>query len=194
MAQARSDRRRNAIVFCCVAAAWLALDLVVKAWAEGFERGALLAPGLPGVFDLRLVHNTGGAWGLFGDMTAALGVVSLLVCAAIVAYLFWLAPDTPMAGAVGLALVFAGGIGNAIDRFLRGYVVDMIEPTFIDFPVFNVADIGVTCGIVLFVAALVAQGMRERKGSGDAGLAQEGDAPSGQSAGCASGPREGSGS
>ena len=49
----------------------------------------------------------------------------------------------------------AGGIGNALDRFTLGYVVDFIETTFIDFPVFNVADIGVTCGFVLFVLGLL---------------------------------------
>lgn len=58
-------------------------------------------------------------------------------------------------GALGLSLVVAGGIGNAIDRFTLGYVVDFIEPVFIDFPVFNVADIGVTCGVALFIASLI---------------------------------------
>ena len=45
----------------------------------------------------------------------------------------------------------SGGLGNAIDRFSQLYVVDFIDFTFIDFPVFNVADIGVTCGFVLLV-------------------------------------------
>ena len=50
---------------------------------------------------------------------------------------------------VGLGLLVAGGIGNFIDRLVYGYVVDFITPTFINFPTFNIADIGVTCGIVL---------------------------------------------
>ena len=45
----------------------------------------------------------------------------------------------------------SGGLGNAIDRFSQLYVVDFIDFTFIDFPIFNVADIGVTCGFVLLV-------------------------------------------
>lgn len=173
MAATSAIRRRNAVAFCCVAAAWLLIDVATKLWAEAHERGELMAPGVPGVLDLRLVHNTGGAWGVLGDMTAVLGVVSLVVCALIVAYLFWLAPDTPTLGAVGLALVFAGGIGNAIDRFARGYVVDLFEPTFIDFPVFNVADIGVTCGLVLFLAAIGASALRGRHA---ASAAREGEA------------------
>lgn len=159
-----SVRRRNAVVFCCVAVAWLLLDQLTKLWAEagplaaGGSGASAALPLVDGVARLMLVHNTGGAWGLFGDMTLPLAVVSLVVCAAAVAYLFVLAPDSPLGAAVGLALVFAGGVGNALDRILRGYVVDFIDPTFIDFPVFNVADIGVTCGIVLFIAALAVQG------------------------------------
>ena len=52
-------------------------------------------------------------------------------------------------------MVVAGGIGNAIDRFLMGYVVDFICADFIDFPIFNVADIGVTCGFVLLFIGLM---------------------------------------
>ena len=159
-AAVRAARRRNAVVFGCVVAAWLALDVATKAAAEGLERGTLAGSLVPGVVDVRLVHNTGGAWGLFGDMTVALGVLSLTVCAAVAAYLFVLAPASPVGAAVGLGLVFAGGVGNALDRFFRGYVVDFIDPAFIDFPVFNMADIGVTCGIVVFVAALAVQARR----------------------------------
>ena len=58
-------------------------------------------------------------------------------------------------GALGGALVVAGGIGNAIDRFIQGYVVDFIELSFMDFPVFNIADIGVTCGVALIFIAVI---------------------------------------
>lgn len=159
-------RRRNAIAFCCVAAAWLLVDQLAKLWAETGPLAAGSAlPLLPGVAQLALVHNTGGAWGLLGSMTVPLGVVSVAVCALIAAYLFWLAPEATLGEAVGLALVFAGGLGNAIDRFCRGYVVDLIDPTFVDFPVFNIADIGVTCGIVVFFVAWALRARRERDGS-----------------------------
>ena len=55
----------------------------------------------------------------------------------------------------------AGGLGNALDRFTLGYVVDFIEPVFIDFPVFNVADIGVTCGFAIFLAGMALAWRRE---------------------------------
>ena len=54
-----------------------------------------------------------------------------------------------------IAAVWAGGLGNMIDRVRLGYVVDMIEVEFISFPVFNVADSFITCGCVLLVAHLI---------------------------------------
>ncbi len=56
---------------------------------------------------------------------------------------------------LSVAIVAAGGIGNAVDRFITGYVVDFICFDFMDFPVFNIADIGVTCGILILVTNLL---------------------------------------
>ena len=54
-----------------------------------------------------------------------------------------------------IAAIYAGGLGNMIDRLRLGYVVDMIETTFIEFPVFNVADIFITCGCILMMIHLI---------------------------------------
>jgi signal peptidase II len=51
--------------------------------------------------------------------------------------------------------IYGGGLGNMIDRFRLGYVVDMIETTFMEFPVFNVADCFITCGCILMMAHLI---------------------------------------
>ncbi len=160
-----ATRARNAIVFACVVLAWFALDALTKSYFNGsYEPGQATAGPAAEVFRFRLVHNTGMAWGMFDDSTLVLGVLSLAVCAALAAYLFVLSPRANLLEAVGVSLVVAGGLGNAADRFLLGYVVDFIEPTFIDFPVFNIADIGVTCGFVLFLAGIVLAGRRESRG------------------------------
>ena len=57
--------------------------------------------------------------------------------------------------------MFSGGLGNAFDRFAQGYVIDFIDFTFIDFPVFNIADIGVTCGFVLLVIGYLLAARKE---------------------------------
>ena len=146
-------------LFCSVAVIWVIFDQLTKVYFEGSYELGQTSAGDFGLFRFRLVHNTGMAWGLFGDSTFALGVLSCVVCVAIlVAFLLW----PRFAGhrlnwleTLGLALVFAGGLGNALDRFIQGFVVDFIDFTFIDFPVFNVADIGVTCGFVIIVIGFV---------------------------------------
>ena len=52
-------------------------------------------------------------------------------------------------------MMFAGAFGNAIDRIFRGFVVDYIQTTFINFPVFNIADIGITVGAALLVLYVI---------------------------------------
>ena len=165
-------RARNAIVFGCIVLAWFAFDALTKSYFNGsYEPGQAVTGPIAGIVRFRLVHNTGMAWGMFDDSTFLLGVLSLVVCAALAAYLFALSPRASLLEAIGISLVVAGGLGNAVDRFLLGYVVDFIEPTFIDFPVFNIADIGVTCGFVLFLAGILLTGCREARdgvqGGGD---------------------------
>ncbi len=152
-------RRRNLCVFAAVVLLWLAADIATKAVCNGYGLGEVIAGPFLGLVQFRLAHNTGAAWGMFDDSTFALGVMSLLVCAALTAYLIATARRANLVEVVGIALVVAGGLGNALDRFTLGYVVDFIDTTFIEFPTFNVADIGVTCGFVLFFAGML-WGMR----------------------------------
>lgn len=158
-----SLRRRNALVFGVVAVVWLIFDQATKAYFNAFSPGEVIAGPFLGLFRFRLVHNTGAAWGMFSDSTFALGVVSLAVCVLLAVYLFVFSPRASLGQTVGLALVFSGGLGNAIDRFAQAYVVDFIDLAFMDFPVFNIADIGVTCGFVLFFAALLWEWRAESK-------------------------------
>ncbi len=148
-------RRRNLCVFAAVVLLWLAADIATKAVCNGYGLGEVIAGPFLGLVQFRLAHNTGAAWGMFGDSTFALGVMSLLVCAALAAYLIATARRANLVEVVGIALVVAGGLGNALDRFTLGYVVDFIDTTFIEFPTFNVADIGVTCGFVLFFLGML---------------------------------------
>ena len=140
---------------------WIVLDQLTKSVFSGVQPGTSLGLVLGGLVDVRLVHNTGAAWGMFAGNTALLGVFSLVVVLALVGYFAYDRENVNLLQTIGIALVGAGGIGNAIDRFIQGYVTDFIAVTFIDFPVFNVADIGVTCGVVLLFLGFALQWHRE---------------------------------
>lgn len=128
------------------------VDRLAKDWAAAClhlgQKGIDL-----GLVDLTLVHNEGAAFGMGQGGGLLFGIIALVVCTLAVA---WLAAKKRhgVLEVVSLALIVAGGIGNLIDRVATGYVVDFIQLSFIDFPVFNVADVCVTCGVVLFVVAL----------------------------------------
>lgn len=130
------------------------LDQLTKQFAATHEVGDVIAVLIPGALQLTLVHNTGAAWGMFGDWTNLFVVVALVVCIFIVCFLFFNSDTTNTPTVVACALLFSGGLGNALDRFLNGYVIDMIQVTFIDYPVFNIADCAITIGVITLVINL----------------------------------------
>ena len=102
---------------------------------------------IPGVIDFLFVRNIGAAFSMGEGHGVAFALLALAVIVAIAVYLLR-APQLARLEVVGMAMVAGGAIGNAIDRLAFGFVTDFIA-TFIDFPVFNVADIGITVGVVL---------------------------------------------
>lgn len=107
-------------------------------------------PFLPHIMDLTYVQNTGAAFSIFEEHTWILTLVSLVVSIALCVALVrkWITRH-PI-GRVCLAMVLAGAVGNLIDRALFGFVTDMFQTTFIQFAVFNVADICVVVGGIAF--------------------------------------------
>ena len=115
-----------------------------------------------GLFQFRYVENTGAAFSSFSDKTEILTVATVII---IIFCLFLLLTRKlkPMFVNVCLLLVTAGGIGNVIDRIVYGYVVDFIEPLFIDFAVFNFADCSITVGAFMLIAYEIYELIKERK-------------------------------
>lgn len=104
---------------------------------------------IPYILDLTYCQNTGMAFSLLKDHTWLLGVLSAAVAVGLTALMVKKVVTHPF-GRLSLSLVIAGAVGNVIDRFAFGFVTDMFRTLFIDFAVFNVADICVTVGTVLF--------------------------------------------
>ena len=126
----------------------VALDQLVKLWAR-----ASLVPGspvtlIPHVMDLSLVYNTGAAFSM-GEGKGVLFVVIAAVITCACAVMAYKEETLPLPLAATLGCVAGGGIGNAIDRVVAGRVTDFFATTFMDFAVFNVADIFITCGVVV---------------------------------------------
>jgi signal peptidase II len=139
-------RKGRVIVYAAVFVLALALDLLTKKLALEY-----LVPGkpvefIPGVMELVLVRNTGAAFSM-GEGAQWLFVLIALVVMGWITYTVVTTDRLYTRLVVCAGLVSAGAAGNCIDRVTQGWVCDFFNPTFIDFAVFNVADIFVTLGI-----------------------------------------------
>ena len=112
-------------------------------------------PFLPGLLQLTYVRNTGAAFSSFEGQQWLFALI-FLVFTAMLLYEYFRKPMgfTPFERWC-IAAIYGGGFGNMVDRIRMGYVVDMLETTFMDFPVFNVADCFITCGCVLLMGHLL---------------------------------------
>ena len=141
---------KRALLHTLIIAALIAADQLVKHWAR-----AVLAPAgsrvlIPGLVGLRYTENTGAA---FSMLENAQSLLIVLVIAAI-AFILWFGRSFfmgPRLLQAAILCVVAGAVGNLIDRLWHGYVTDMFEFLFVRFAIFNVADIALTAGVVLFV-------------------------------------------
>lgn len=137
------------ILFLALGAAGLALDQWLKAYVTANIPLGQAQSLLPGVVELRTVHNYGAAWSSFSGMRWVLVAVTSLIVLAVAAVLLRRIVRHPLGVTAGF-LVVAGGLGNIIDRVRLGYVVDMLHfPFWPSYPTFNVADVCVVCGCVL---------------------------------------------
>ena len=122
---------------------------------------------IPEVLHLTYVENKGAAFGMLADHRWVFIVISTVAIAALVVYLFIKKPKDKLL-CVSLALIAGGGIGNMIDRIFRGFVVDMIDVTCINFYVFNVADSAVCIGCGLLILYMILDEIRTKREKADA--------------------------
>ena len=110
---------------------------------------------IPGFLGFTYVKNTGAAFSSFEGQQWLFALIFAVFTAAVLWEYFKKPMPLTTLERFCIASVYAGGLGNMIDRVRLGYVVDMIETTFIEFPVFNVADCFITCGCILLLAHLI---------------------------------------
>lgn len=112
---------------------------------------------IPGFFRLYYATNTGGAFSILSDNTAILMIFSFVAIVVIFAWQFTL-PRRDWAMRISLGLIFGGAIGNLIDRFARGYVIDFLDFHWrykLHWPTFNFADTFICVGVGLIVVLTV---------------------------------------
>ena len=158
--------KRFLILFAVVANLVLA-DAVTKELAAGYLRGSAAVSIIPGIFNLAYVENRGCAWGMFQGQVWPLAVFGLVA----LAFLIWkrksvfsssTSTSSRHLAAVAEPMLYAGIVGNVIDRLFRGYVIDMFDFHWgvRHFPCFNVADSLICIAVGLLLLASLFEGRK----------------------------------
>ena len=133
----------------------VAADQITKLWVLQAIPLHTQVDAIPGLFHLTYVQNTGAAFSSFQGQRWLFALIFVVFTVAVV----WEFSKKRLPFSTFdrwcIAAIFAGGLGNMIDRIRLGYVVDMICVDFIEFPVFNVADCFITCGCIALMVSLI---------------------------------------
>ena len=132
----------------------LVLDQLSKALAVANLPLGSSSAFLPGLLSLQLVRNSGAAFSLFSGNPQLLGLVSLLVSIAVAV---WIQKQGRMTltRSLGVGLLLGGALGNGLDRWRLGYVVDFLALVPVSFPVFNLADVAINLAVLCFAIELL---------------------------------------
>ena len=139
------------------------IDQLSKAWITDQLIDGRSLRAVPGLLDLRLVHNTGAAFSLLRGATPVLALLSLVVVIAVLIWL-WRQQRLPIWQGLAVGLLLGGSLGNGLDRWRLGYVVDFLALVPIDFPIFNPADVAINLAVICFAVDLWSNRSGMRRG------------------------------
>ena len=156
-------KKTSYIIIVSVIIIGLVLDLVTK-WffAEYFasEKNDIIV--IPNFFRFTFLKNTGAAYGILGDSTVLLAIVSIIFIVAFAIYDYF-NHSNDIWYVLGISMIISGAIGNFVDRIFLGYVRDFVSMSIFSF-VFNIADVLITFGVICFIVYLIISIIKERKG------------------------------
>lgn len=117
-------------------------------------------PIITGFFQLTSHRNTGAAWGIFSGQKIFLISIAIIVIAI---GLIYSRKVTDKLTRIAFGFFIGGALGNVVDRLFFGEVTDMFEVTFINYPIFNTADVFLFSGVILFLISSFKESKLERK-------------------------------
>ncbi|MEL6439064.1 MAG: signal peptidase II [Cyanobacteria bacterium J06621_8] len=148
--------RRQKKIFWLIAIVGVICDQITKFLiVKNFPNLGDTLPLWKNVFHFTYVINTGAAFSFFQGQVEVLRWISLIVSLILIIFVC-ASPRLSMLEQLGYGFILAGAIGNGIDRFLFGYVVDFLDFRLINFPVFNLADVAINIGVLLLLIAAFA--------------------------------------
>lgn len=128
----------------------IVIDRLLKRWTTHSLMLHESKAGIDGIFDFFYIHNDGAGFGVFSGKMWLFFIVTILIVSYLI-YLIYRHRHAKWYLTLTYGLLLGGAIGNFIDRILYGYVIDMIRLQFMDFPIFNIADMALSIGVVWLI-------------------------------------------
>ncbi|WP_029327539.1 signal peptidase II [Secundilactobacillus malefermentans] len=137
------------ILFSLLAILLIIIDQVIKhaVVASLFLGGVKTV--IPGFLSITYLRNNGAAWSILSGQQWLFTIITIIALLVMIYYFWYFRNYWPYC--LSISLLIAGTIGNFIDRIRLGYVVDMFQLDFINFPIFNFADSCLTVGVILLL-------------------------------------------
>lgn len=149
----------SAILLCI---GLVGIDQIIKFLVINYLKPIQYIDVIDSVLRFRYVENTGAIFGSFSTHTVVLTIFSIILLGFTIFFLVTNKQKNKLVN-LCLLLMISGGIGNIIDRIRLHYVVDYIEPLFVDFAVFNFADCLITVGAFALIIYLIVDLIKDTK-------------------------------
>ncbi|QTJ51746.1 signal peptidase II [Dolosigranulum pigrum] len=153
------------IIYYIIAMILIGLDQLSKYLTVQEIALGEVVPVIPNVLSLTYIRNSGAAWSILEDQMIFFYVITVVVVGALIYFLHTEGKRSSIAS-TGIAFIMGGAIGNFIDRLHLKYVIDMIRLEFINFPIFNVADMALTIGVIILIGYIVYDELVKKKVKG----------------------------
>lgn len=132
------------------------LGLLLDRLSKGYAINNFIENPIEGPFvNFTYLENRGAAFGILQDKRFFFLIITLVIVCYLLYHFYNTYKTNPKILNISLALIISGALGNFYDRVVNGFVVDFIEFSFFNFPVFNVADIFVTVGCALMIIYII---------------------------------------
>lgn len=140
------------MIYILIIIVGLVLDRVTKIYASNnFIENPVQGP----IINLTYLENRGAAFGILQDRRIFFILITVAIVLYLLYYFYKSYKTNPIILNIALSMIISGALGNFYDRLINGYVVDFVEFSFVNFPVFNIADIFVTLGCALMIIYII---------------------------------------
>ena len=143
------------MIYILIIIAGIVLDRITKIYAV---KHFISNPHSGSLINFTYLENRGAAFGILQDKRILFIILTLAIVLYLLYYFITNLKSNPLVLNIAFSLIISGALGNFYDRLFQGYVVDFLEFAFVDFPVFNIADIFVTVGCGLLIIYILFHG------------------------------------